>query len=546
MTKAKTRPARGRGHPPEPKQRRRPTPTRPPESPDPAEATVPAVTGARRGGRRTEAGATTPTRPPESPDPARATGAIVPSGGGPRVPGTDVEILPQLVPLLVPIERVRPDPANPRIVRDLDMVVNSMRRFGVRWPLVVNSRTEVVEAGHQRLGALAALGATAVPVLWADDDGLTAQAFNIADNRVGELAATWDTVALDRLLAGMRVDASASLTPIDTEALLRDIGLPGGDLSALLAPGGGLAPPPAPPAQHKGKRVAPVPPAMLRAPVSRQGDRWILGHHRLACGDCRDAALVAWTLADQPCGVVLTDPPYCSGGFQEAGKRAGTWGQIASDTLSSRGYAALMRDWISAAHPQVAYIFTDWRMWTTLFDVVEDSGLPVRGMLVWNKGTPGLGALWRTQHELILYSARGGNRRDEIKHKAAHGNVLTCQRSGNVHHYTEKPVELLAEILDGDAASGRSGVVFDPFAGSGSTLIACDLLGRPCAAVEVEPKYVDLICRRWAEQTGAAAVLEATRRTWLETAADRGVDVSDLAPPEPPGIDPHEAEEGEP
>jgi DNA modification methylase len=458
--------------------------------------------------------------------------------GKPLVPGTQVEILPQLVAFLVPIERVRPDPANPRTVRDLGVVINSMGRFGCRWPLVVNSRTGVVEAGHQRLAALAALGASQVPVLWADDDGLTAQAFNIADNRVGELAATWDTGALERLLSGINVDASASPTPIDTAALFRDLGFPEGNLAALLnqttgAEGTRTA------SKAKGKRVAPIPAAMLRAPVTRQGDRWVLGMHRLACGDCRDPKVVAWALAGLKCGIALTDPPYCSGSFQEAGKRAGTWGEIASDTLSSRGYASLMREWLTAAHPQIVYVFTDWRMWPALFDVVEASGLPVRSMIVWNKGHPGLGALWRTQHELIMYAARQGNKVDQLARTAAKGNVINAARSGNDLHYTQKPVDLLVEVLEGDAASGRTGPVFDPFGGCGSTLIACEALGRPCGTLEIEPRYADLICRRWAEQVGgtAAAVLEGTGQTWFEVAAARGVDVSDLEPAPPQRCD---------
>jgi hypothetical protein len=224
--------------------------------------------------------------------------------------------------------------------------------------------------------------------------------------------------------------------------------------------------------------------------------------------------------------------------LQEAGKRAGTWGEIASDTLSSRGYASLMREWLAAAHPQVVYVFTDWRMWPALFDVVEASGLPVRSMIVWNKGHPGLGALWRTQHELIMYAARQGNKVNQLARTAAKGNVINAARTGNDLHYTQKPVELLIEVLEGDAASGRDGPVFDPFAGCGSTLIACDALERACGTIEIEPRYADLICRRWGEQAAASAILEATGRTWTETANACGVDVSDLEPAPPPRCDP--------
>jgi DNA modification methylase len=128
------------------------------------------------------------------------------------------------------------------------------------------------------------------------------------------------------------------------------------------------------------------------------------GGHRLLCGDSTVATDVERVLGGVKIDMLLTDPPYCSGGFQEAGKAAGSVGtrgteMIANDTLSTRGYMALMKATIPTLAAGVVYVFTDWRMWINIFDVVESSGYGVRNMIVWDKGTPGMGAGWRMQHD---------------------------------------------------------------------------------------------------------------------------------------------------
>ena len=144
----------------------------------------------------------------------------------------------------------------------------------------------------------------------------------------------------------------------------------------------------------------------------------------------------------------------------------------------------------------VAYIFTDWRMWCYLFDLVEGSAFGVKNMLVWDKKSPGMGIGWRTQHELIMYAHKTKPKFDNTK---GYGNVLQCKRSGNALHPTQKPAELIETLLDNTAwASG----VYDPFGGSGTTLIACEKLLQPCYAMELEPRFVDTIVRRYILTTG--------------------------------------------
>jgi len=117
--------------------------------------------------------------------------------------GTDLEVLEQLAPLVVPIESVKPREKNPRITKNLEMLMDGIRRFGVRWPIVVNKNDGTIEAGHKRYEALVSLGAKHIPVLYADDDDTTADAFTISDNRTGEKVAKWDDKVLNEMLAGL-------------------------------------------------------------------------------------------------------------------------------------------------------------------------------------------------------------------------------------------------------------------------------------------------------------------------------------------------------
>ena len=131
----------------------------------------------------------------------------------------------------------------------------------------------------------------------------------------------------------------------------------------------------------------------------------------MICADCTDKRSIDRLLEDKQPDIILTDPPYSSGGFQEAGRKIGSIGNrqdvvIQRDNISTRGYLALMKEAIASINADVLYMFTDWRMWCWTFDVAEQSGFPVRNMLVWDKTVMGMGFPWRTQHELILFGKR--------------------------------------------------------------------------------------------------------------------------------------------
>ncbi len=206
-------------------------------------------------------------------------------------------------------------------------------------------------------------------------------------------------------------------------------------------------------------------------------------------GDCLD------TIATVQAGcVVLADPPYSSGGFSEMSKRDGSKGtasktnrDIRGDRMSTEGYIALMRRSLSASRAVASYVFTDWRMWGHTKEATELSGYRVRGMLVWDKGWPAMGARWKMQHELICWgtsitSAMG----------RGHGNVIKCSRTTNREHPTEKPLDLLRTIID----NAEPGTILDPFMGSGTTLVAAKQLGRESIGIEIEERYCEIAAKR--------------------------------------------------
>lgn len=391
---------------------------------------------------------------------------------------------------IVKIKDLKPNPKNPNKhpQQQLEMLGKVIRGNGWRNPITVSNRSGFIVKGHGRLLAAQLEEFAEVPVEYQNYESDEAELADLtADNRIAELAemdnkmladifADIDTGAIDFELSGYTEDEYQDLASALSEAVHKDLD----DPDVVIEP--------------------------PKDPISKRGDLWILGgRHRVMCGDSTSEKDKATLLNGETPQILLTDPPYCSGGFQESGKGVGSIGTdrkggaptIANDTLSTRGYQALMRNVLDNISPVVAYIFTDWRMWLNLFDVAEAAGFGVRNMIVWNKKTPGMGQGWRTQHELIMYGQRCKAKWDNHK---GYGNVLEISRSGNELHPTQKPVELIEMLLDNTAWLEG---VYDPFGGSGTTLIAAESKGQKAYLMELTPEYTDTIVRRWAKVTGS-------------------------------------------
>lgn len=388
---------------------------------------------------------------------------------------------------IVPIEKVIPNPRNPNThpAEQIKLLGRIIQAAGWRQPITVSNRSGFIVKGHGRLLAAKKAGLTEVPVDYQEYTNEAEEyADLIADNRLAELSEI-DT----ELLADIFQDIDLSEIPAEltgyTESEIND-------LTAALADE----------LDDTANEDVSVP--EVREIVTKPGDIWILGRHRVMCGDCTNKEQREKLLNGATPQILLSDPPYCSGGFQESNRSKGSIGTktkykyeegtptIANDALSTRGYQALIKQAIVGIPCVVAYVFTDWRMWLYLFDLVEGSGFGVRSMIVWNKKAVGMGSGWRSQHELIMFAHRTKTKFDNTK---GYGNVLECSRSGNDLHPTQKPVELIEMLLDNtDWCSG----VYDPFGGSGTTLIACEKMGQTAYVMELEPKYVDTIVRRFA------------------------------------------------
>lgn len=395
---------------------------------------------------------------------------------------------------IVPTKDLQPNPKNPNKhpseqIKALGAII---RATGWRGPITVSTRSGLIVKGHGRLMAAEIEDLTEVPV---DYQNYASEAEELADltadNRIAELATTDN-----RMLAEVFADIDTGEIPFLLSGYTEE---EYGNIVTALSE-----------AIHKQELAEPdavvEPPAK---PVTQRGDLWILGKHRVVCGDCTNANDRALLLDGATPEILVTDPPYCSGGFQESGRSAGSIGTdrvdgnlptIANDTLSTRGYQALMKAMIQDLPILVAYIFTDWRMWVYLFDIVESNGLGVKNMIVWNKKSPGMGVGWRTQHELVMFAHRTKPKFDNHK---GYGNVLECTRTGNELHPTQKPVEIIEKLLDN--TEWAHGVV-DLFGGSGTTLIACEKMGQPSYLMELTPAFTDVIVKRYIRTTGKTNV----------------------------------------
>ena len=400
---------------------------------------------------------------------------------------------------IVPIEKLVPNPKNPNNhpEEQIKLLGRIIKATGWRQPITVSNRSGFIVKGHGRLKAAQMAGLTEAPVDYQEYASEAEEyADLVADNRLAELSEI-DNAMLADIFRDIDLDEIPAELTGYTEDEMADL------LDALTEPV----------ELEADEDVVPDEPAEV---ITKPGDIWLLGGHRVMCGDCTNTDQRAQLLDGAMPEILLTDPPYCSGGFQESGRGSGSigtkakskWGDakehgreqltptIANDTLSTRGYQALIKQAIGGTPCVISYIFTDWRMWIYLFDLVEGSGFGVKQMLVWKKESAGMGTGWRAQHELIMFAHKTKANFDRHKY---YGNVLECKRSGNALHPTQKPVELLEMILDNTSwARG----VYDPFGGSGTTLIACEKQGQTAYLMELEPRFVDTIVRRYILTTG--------------------------------------------
>ena len=383
---------------------------------------------------------------------------------------------------LRPLDAVRPYANNPRQNDDaVEAVAESIRRFGFRQPIVVDA-DGVIVAGHTRFRAAQRLGLATVPVHVATD--LTpdeVRAYRLADNKTAELA-SWDDAMLSIELDALRgAGIDWTLLGFDEE-----------ELAKLLAPAGteGLTDPDA----------VPEKPA---DPITKPGDLWLLGKHRLLCGDSTSATDVARLLDGAIPSLMVTDPPYGVEYDPEWRMDAGLTGNTARMGKVMNDDRA---DWTEAwkLFPgDVAYVYHAGVFASTVQQSLERAGFAIRAQIIWAKDRLALSrGDYHWQHEPCWYAVREGGKghRTDDRTQTTLWSIPARDDAGHGHG-TQKPVECMERPVRNHLAD----LVYEPFAGSGTTVIACERTGRTCLAMELDPGYCDVVVRRWEEFTGRKA-----------------------------------------
>jgi DNA modification methylase len=408
---------------------------------------------------------------------------------------TTVGIAPDLVGLAVELELLDPLDGNPRR-GDVDAVARSYGEFGQRKPIVArhthDGRGEVL-AGNTQLAAAKQLGWPAIAVVWVDDDDLRAKAFALADNHTAELG-SYDTVALAEMVGLVAADAE----------LLGATSYTAADLAELNAR-----------ARQGRTDVDDIPELDEAEPVARPGDRWRLGEHRLICGDARDPAVIAALLAGDEPQLMVTDPPY--------GVELDLAWRQAWDGAPRIGPTSIEGDEIADWSPayelvpsiRVAYVWHAATHSATVIAGLQRVGFEVAYQIVWDKQFHAFGhaaAWYRWAHEPCVVVRRNGSLPWYGDH--SQGTIWRAPSprqpqaaEERVDHPNQKAMAVIEPPIENHLRGGE--LVFDPFLGSGTTLLAAEIHGRRCLGVEIDPKFVDLIVARWEAFTGAKATREA-------------------------------------
>ena len=364
--------------------------------------------------------------------------------------------------------------------QQVDKIAASIREFGFLNPIITDGQSGIV-AGHGRVMAAQKLGLDTLPTI--DAAHLTEaqrRAYVLADNRTA-LDAGWDNDLLKIELQ-------------DLDAAGFDLTLTGFDLGEIAAltldETEGLTDPDA----------VPDAPAV---PVTVLGDVWLLGRHRLMCGDSTSIDAVERLMDGQKADMLHTDPPY---GIDFKPQR-GTHEKILNDALDGAEFGQFLDDVFGCAFAAMkpdtyAFIWTGWPK-LGAFEASIGKLFKIQAMHIWVKNNFGIGYYSRPKHEPFYLCLKG----KPVYPSTAPADVWEAKKVHETVHSCEKPVDLIVDILD---TYHKNSLVLDLFGGSGSTLIACEKTARDCRMMELDPKYCDLIITRWQNFTGQTATLEAT------------------------------------
>lgn len=430
----------------------------------------------------------------------------------------------------VSINLIKPYKNNPKIHKNkqVQQIVNSIKEFNFNNPILIDEKDEII-AGHGRLLAAEELGIKEVPVIKLTHlNEAQKRAYRIADNKLTENG-QWDVDLLKIELVELEkldLDFTLDITGFDTADIdiILDDSLT--DKQVKL--------------DEQANNVPFIPENEI---VSKEGDVWVLGKHRIICGNALDKETYSKLFNGKKAAMVFTDPPYnvkVDGHVCGLGKTKHKEFKMASGEMSSEEFYefliknfTLLKDF--SKNGSLHYICMDWRHIKEIINAGSEVFDDFKNLCVWNKDNGGMGSLYRSKHELIFIFKNGNSSHKNNVELGSHGRYRTNvwdypgvnsfggDKDKLKFHPTVKPVEMVKDaILD---VTKRSEIILDTFLGSGTSLIAAEQSGRICYGIELEPLYVDTTIRRWQELTGKSAIHKESGKTYrelLEFKAEQG------------------------
>lgn len=406
--------------------------------------------------------------------------------------------------------------------KQIKQIASSIERFGFVNPVLIGDDGEII-AGHGRVEAAKQLGLKTVPTLALSHlSKAEKRAYVLADNKLA-LNAGWDRELLAIELQG--------LIDLDFEVELTGFSL--AEIDFVLEEAGEANP-------DASEAAEDATPTVIGSAVSTMGDIWILGRHKLICGDARDSNDYARLLGDERVDMVFTDPPYnvaidgnvCGLGSVKHREFAFASGEMSETQftkfleLSLGAMAAVMRD------GAIAYVCMDWRHMGELLTAGRATFTELKNLVVSNKTNGGMGAFYRSKHEFIFVFKQGsaphtnsfglgetGRHRTNVWDYAGISSISASRGDELAMHPTVKPVAMIADAIKD--CSKRGEIILHGFGGSGSTLIAAEKTGRVARLIEYDPLYCDTIVQRWQAYTGKSAILASSMQKFDQVSGSR-------------------------
>jgi DNA modification methylase len=426
---------------------------------------------------------------------------------------------------MVPLKSLKKSACNARThsKRQIEQIANSIRRFGFITPIVVDRRNRII-AGHGRAEAAEAIGLKTVPIIRvADLNEIELRAYTLADNRIAE-GAGWNK----ELLAVEVNDLQIALPEIGLD--LSITGFEPGEVDTILA-------------DFSDNRMNPADeiPEVAQSATAEYGDLFILGNHRLIVGDARDREAYARLMASETAEMAFLDPPYnvpLQGNAAGHGRTKYREFAHASGEMTSAQFTHFLKDALGTSarfirDGGIIYVCMDWRHSPEILDAGASAFDELKNICVWVKHNGGQGSFYRSAHEFVFVFKRGNaphiNTFGLGQNGRSRSNVWTYAgvnsfRAGRMDelkmHPTVKPVAMIADAMKD--CSRRGSIILDSFAGSGSTIMAAEQVGRRAHCMEIDPLYADVAIRRWQRATRRDAILQSTGQTFDELCRARG------------------------